>query len=134
MPNYQKLVWNISNDYWKKENVYLSDGGKPDNESYLNIFKSTIALCNPVEVQTLFEYLSEQYLEIQKIDSKKETKEKYDEFCYDFHKSLRQTDALGNGHAESIIWNLLQVTDIPHRAIKAVIEHVHLNKEEELEK
>ena len=129
IPNYHGLVSCISSDYRRKGSVPLLCNIHSNEDSYLAIFKSAIAVCNPHEIQTLFEYLSEEYNAIQKIDSKKEAEEKYNEFCYDFHKSLRQTDAFNNGHAESIVWNLLQFTDIPHRAIKAVIEHVSSKEE-----
>ena len=129
VPNYQELILSISSDYRRKGSVPLLCNIHSNEDSYLAIFKSAIAVCNPHEIQQLFEYLSDEYMAIQKIDSKKESEEKYNEFCYSFHKSLRQTDAFNNGHAESIVWNLLQFTDIPHRAIKAVIEHVSSKEE-----
>ena len=44
-------------------------------------------------------------------------------------KMLRQVDALGSGHVDMIVWNLLQVTNLPHRIFKTLIDHA-LQKEE----
>jgi len=123
IPAYQNLVNSISSDH-RRRGVCMSIDWTKNEDSYLDIFRHAIMICPPSEIQSTFEYLTEQYAEIEKIDSKDETKQKINELRYDFHKSLRQVDPLGNPHAEMIIWSLLQVTDIPHRAIKAVINHV----------
>lgn len=124
IPVYQRLVKNLTSNHRERDGVIMSYDVHKGEDSYLNIFRHAILMCPPAEIQSTFEYLSGQYEELNKIDSKEDTKKKQDEIRYDFHKSLRQVDPLGNPNAEMIIWNLLQVTNIPHRAIKAVIEHV----------
>jgi hypothetical protein len=121
IPCYYNLVDRMSSDY-RGRGVFMS--ADLSDERYLHIFRHAIAICSPHSVQSQFEYLAEEYKSLDKIDSKEKAKAKESEIKYDFHKSLRQVDPLENPHAEMIIWNMLQLTDVPHRAIKAVIDHV----------
>ena len=122
-PNYQELVWRMS-DKRNRDNVVLDYDIFKNEDSFLHIFQSAIALCPPAEVQSAFEYFAEEYSELEKIDSKKEARDKEDEILSSFHKAMRQTDMFGNGHACSIIYSLWHLTDIPIRALIAVTEHV----------
>lgn len=124
IPCYYKLVWSIKDDYRSQKSVCMSLNIHKGEDTYLEIFQHAIMLCTPSVVQSTFEYLSEQYDAIDKMDSKEEAKKKEDEVRHDFHKSLRQADPFGNGHAESIIHNLLNLSDIPHKAIRAVFKHI----------
>ena len=123
VPCYYELIDRMSSDY-KSKGAFIPLVIQKNEDSYFNIFRHAIAICPPSEIQSAFEYLAEEYEKILKIDSKSEAKEKESQFRYDFHKSLRQVDPLGNPHGEMIIWSLLQVTDVPHRAVKYVIEYV----------
>ncbi len=119
LPCYTELMDRILSD--RPEKIRFDYEFKED--PYINIFRHAILICPPSNVQSTVEYLKEQYEKINEIDSKKECKEKEEQLRYEFHKSLRQGDGLGNPHAEMIIWELLQFTDIPHRILKAVIKH-----------
>lgn len=121
--NYHEKLKTIRSESRRDNNVTMYYDVHNGEDNYMGIFLSAIAMCPPAEVQSEMEYLATEYKKILKIDSKKKVEEKEEEFRYNFHKSLRQTDPLGNPHAESILWNLLQFTDIPHRAIKAVLDY-----------
>jgi len=123
VPNYQELVWRMSDEN-RRDNVVLKYDIFSNEDSLLSIFQNAISLCPPAEVQSAFEYFAEQYAELDKIDSKKETEEQRDIMLSEFHKAMRQTDMFGNGHACSIIYNLWHISDIVIRAMIAVTEHV----------
>lgn len=125
IPCYAKLIDRILAERPEKIRFNYSI----DEDPYINIFRHAILMCPPADVQSEVEYLKNEYEKINKIDSKKESKEKEAELQYSFHKGLRQGDPLGNPHAEMIIWELLQLTDIPHRILKAVIKHTSKEKE-----
>ena len=127
IPVYQELVEKLSTDHHNHRKVYYPHYLDGNGESYLNIFRHAILMCPPAAVQSTFEHLYDQYAALEKIDSKEKEQKKMDVIGYDFHKSLRQTDTLGNAHAEMIIWELLQFSEVPIKAIKAVIEHVNEN-------
>jgi hypothetical protein len=129
-PNYQNLVWRMSNDH-KRDNVYINTDFNKGEDSLLHIFKSAIAICPPANVQAEFEYFRNEWEKLEGIDSKKEAEEKREEILVSFHKSMRQTDMFGNGHACSIIYELWCMSDIVYRALIAVTEHI---KEQEFEK
>jgi len=124
IPCYYKLVWQLSDNISRRNSVYIPLNFSKGEDSYLNIFQHAIMLCPPHEVQSTFEHLLEEYNSLELIDSKEETKNKEEEIQHDFHKSLRQTDALGNGHAESIVHSLMTLSDVPHKAIKAIFSHL----------
>lgn len=123
VPNYQKLVWGIS-DQRRRDNVVMQYDFRKNEDSYICIFQSAIMMCRPCDVQNAFEYFAEEYSKLESIDSKKESEEKKNEILSSFHKSLRQTDVFSSGHIDSIIYNLWHVTDIPIRIFITVTEHV----------
>jgi hypothetical protein len=124
IPCYYKLFWSLTDDHRRRNSVCMSLNVHKNEELYLSIFQHALKLCPPSQVQTTYEYLFEQYEALEKIDSKEEAKTKEQEIRFDFHKSLRQADMLGNGHVDSIIHNLLNLSDVPHRAAKAVFQHI----------
>jgi hypothetical protein len=131
IPNYQELVWRMSDEN-RRDNIVLKYDMSKNEDSLLRIFQSAIALCPPSEIQIAFEYFAKEYEELENIDSKKETEEKRDEILSNFHKAMRQTDMFGNGHASSIIYNLWYVSDIVIRAMIAVTEHMKELKKEKV--
>lgn len=130
-PNYQVLVRRMSDDH-RGDNVCIKLDFNKKEDSLLHIFKSAIAMCPPVSVQSEFEYFTEQWSQLDVIDSKQEAEEKRIEILQDFHKAMRQTDMFGNGHACSIIYELWRMSNIVYKAFIAVINHV--KEEEEFKK
>lgn len=127
-PNYQKIVWQMSSDH-KRNNACITLNYNKNEDSLLHIFKSAIAMCPPVDVQSAFKYFAQQWAQLDGIDSNKEVQEKRNEILSSFHKDMRQTDMFGNGHACSIIYELWCISNIVYRAFIAITEHL---KEEEL--
>ncbi len=130
IPVYQSLVEDLSSEHKSRKNIFFSYSVHNGEDYYLGIFKHAILICPPAIIQSTFECLAEEYKKLDKIDSKEKVKQKEEEIRYGFHKSLRQADPLGNSHVEMIIHNLMNITDLPHRAIKTVIEHVKELKKE----
>jgi hypothetical protein len=128
-PNYQRLVWKMSDDH-RRDGVCISINHAKGEDSLLHIFKSAIALCPPASVQSEFEYFAEQWAQLDGIDSKSEAEEKKSEILQEFHKAMRQTDMFGNGHACSIIYELWCVSSIVYRAFIAVTEHIKEERNE----
>lgn len=122
-PNYQEIVRRISSES-RRDNVVIDLDYEKNEDSLLNIFKSAIALCPPAQVQEAFEYFAKEYNQLDKIDSKQETKDKENEILSGFHKDMRQCDMFGTGEADSIIYNLWHVTDVPIRAMIAVTKYI----------
>jgi hypothetical protein len=123
IPCYSQLIKRLGHD--RSEIRFSVD--EDDNGYYLfNIFKSAIGMCPPSAVQSTGEWLRDEYKKISKIDSKQKSQEKEEELQHDFHKSLRNADPLGHGPAESIIHDVMNMTDMPHRIFKAVINHINL--------
>lgn len=128
IPSYKELVNNLTDDHRRRNGVIISLNLSKNEDLYLDIFRHAIMICQPSEIQSTFEYLIDEYEEAEKLDSKEATKEKIQEIQFNFHKSLRQVDPLGNPHAEMIIHSLMNLTSLPHRAIRAVIAHVKEEK------
>lgn len=126
-PNFAKLIYGISSES-RRNNVVFHYNSHKNEDSYLNIFQSAIALCPPYDVQNAFEYFIDEYKQLEEIDSKKETNEKRNQILREFHKSLRQANMFGNGHVESIIYNLWQATDVPARIMIAVADYINEEK------
>lgn len=109
-PFYQQLIKDLTND----RSEYSIKRLEHDELTFLNIFQHIVLMVNPLIFQNVVERLKLEY------DSGKY----HDDIQYDFHKSLRQVDPFDNGHLEGILWSLLQITDIPHRALKRIIKPV----------
>jgi hypothetical protein len=127
-PNYQQIVWRISDDH-RRDNVVIKLDYSKNEDSLLHMLKSAIMLCPPASVQNEFEYFAEQWAELENIDSKKEEKEKRSEILSEFHKAMRQTDMFGNGYACNIIYGLWDISDIVYRVLIAVTEQLKEEKE-----
>lgn len=122
-PAYQELVWRMSPER-RRDSVFFETNYEKHEFEFFRIFQSAIAMGNPHEVQNAFEYFIEEYSKLDKIDSKKELEEKTNEMLSSFHKAMRQTDMFGNGHSDSIVYNLWCVTDIPIRVFTTVANHI----------
>lgn len=121
--SYYDLINKMTTNISSKRGVYIPINFK--DEPFLVIFKNAIMMCPPSEVQSTFEYISEQLLEAYKIDSKEEMKKKRDEISADFHKSLRQVDPLGNPHSEMIIYSLIELSEVPFKIIESIVQETN---------
>lgn len=132
IPVYYSLVKKLSSDYRNDRRIFFSYSVHNGEDYHFDIFQHAIAMCPPSEVQATFDYLADEYAKLDKIDSKAKAESKLEQIRYDFHKSLRNADPLGNPHAEMIIWNILNLSDVGHRAIKTVIDHAKKAKKEKV--
>lgn len=123
IPCYYELIERVTDDHNRRRSIAFPLSTEEDR-SYCRILQCAIQLGSAKEFQSCMESLEGEYEKLEKIDSKKDASEKQDQIWHDFHKMLRQTDALGNGHVDSLIWNLLYLTNLPHRIFKALIEYV----------
>ena len=124
IPCYSQCIDRITNERWGIR--YKCD---MKDEPFVHIFRHAINICSPNVIQEQMGYLFTQYKELDKIDSKKETEKKRNEINYEFHKSLRQCDPFGSPNAEMIIWNLLQLTEVPYDIIFTIYKHFNKKKE-----
>jgi hypothetical protein len=124
IPCYYSIFRNITSDYTNRRRIFVPVNTHNGQDYILDILRHAMMLAKPAVLQDTMEYVAEQFEELIKIDSKEKTKEAADVMWSELHKSFRQTDPLGNGHAEGIVHNLMYLSDVPYQAIKAVIEHV----------
>lgn len=109
-PNYQELTWRMSGEK-RRDNVVLDYDIFKNEDSMLHVFQNAIALCPPSEVQSAFEFFIEEYSQLEKIDSKKKTKEKKMKFFPVFTKQcVKQICLEMDTHAQLfIICGILQI-------------------------
>lgn len=127
IPIYQKLVGQLTGDA-RREGIYVHYSLDKGGDYHLEIFKHLIFICHPADIQSMFKILSNKYEEVYVFGTHRqlspEAHNKTNEIEHEFRDSLRYNGPLGNTHANHILFNLLGITDLPHRAIKAVIKHV----------
>lgn len=102
------------------KNPHTNEDSKKYTE--FEIARHAFLIGRPFVVQDLFEYLSGEF-------SLANTEDEKQKVYFDFHKSFRQADPLDNGHADSILWNLLQISEEPINLIEHVLSSVKMEQE-----
>lgn len=86
-----------------------------------DIAKNIILTATPFVVQDLFEYLSEKMIATKTEEDKLQAHQ-------EIHKMFRQADPLGCGHADSVMWSLMQISEEPLNLIGNVILSAYTKK------
>lgn len=120
--SYYDLINRTTDDTSNRRGIYIPVNIHKNEDSHLSIFRHAIMMCPPSEIQTTFEYLTKDLLEVDKIDSREERQKRRNQISAEFHKSLRQNDPLGNPHAEMIIYNLIEFSRIPFLIMETIVK------------
>lgn len=112
--NEMPFYWNIivtMNDNSKYSRLFNDS----PNFEYKNILRNTIEMANPIKFQEIMCYLDDDY-------QKAVTEKDMENVENRFHKHLRQIDFFDNSNLDMILWNLLNVTRLPHVIFKTILD------------